>query len=97
MANSCNSALGVCEFDYSNELYIYLSVSNIIHTLGNGLYPFGATRRFPTYINICGFVMLIFNIIFQNDEEEENGFWLLIDLNVFSKLRKKNVTHTFRL
>ena len=24
MANSCNSALGVCEFDYSNELYIYL-------------------------------------------------------------------------
>ena len=76
---------------------IYLSVSNIIHTLGNGLYPFGATRRFPTYINICGFVMLIFNIIFQNVEEEENGFWLLIDLNVFSKLRKKNVTHTFRL
>ena len=75
----------------------YLSVSNIIHTLGNGLYPFGATRRFPTYINICGFVMLIFNIIFQNDEEEENGFWLLIELNVFSKLRKKIVTHTFRL
>ena len=43
--------------------------------------------------------MLIFNIIFQNDEEEENenGFWLLIELNVFSKLRKKIVTHTFRL
>ena len=33
--------------------------------------------------------MLIFDIIFPNDEEEENGFWLLIDLNVFSKLRKK--------
>ena len=41
--------------------------------------------------------MLIFNIIFQNDEEEENGFWLLTELNVFSKLRKKIVTHTFRL
>ena len=73
----------------------YLSVSNIIHTLGNGLYPFGATRRFPTYINICGFVMLIFNIIFQNDEEEENGFWLLIELNVFSKLRKNNCNSHF--
>ena len=96
MANSCNSALGVCEFDYSNELYIYLC--QILFTpWATGYIRFCATRRFPTYINICGFVMLIFNIIFQNDEEEENGFWLLIDLNVFSKLRKKNVTHTFRL
>ena len=40
--------------------------------------------------------MLIFNIIFQNDEEEEeNGFWLLIELNVFSKLRKKNCNSHF--
>ena len=51
---------------------IYLSVLNIIHTSDNGLYPFSATRRFPTHINICGFVVFIFNIFFQNDEEE-NG------------------------
>ena len=51
---------------------MYLSVLNIIHTSDNGLYPFSATRRFPTHINICGFVVFIFNIIFQNDEEE-NG------------------------